>query len=301
MKYFFIVNPAAGTRSVEAVLRRALSGYNEKVDYLIYVTDSPSDVQTYLNGVREREEGPLRFIACGGDGTLNMVVNGSHGMADVEVGCYACGSGNDYVKYYGDVEDFLDLDKLFAARVEQVDLMRVGNRLAVNMVHFGFDTNVVRRMELLRRIPVLGGSRAYFLGVLAALLSPLFTACEFYAEEERFCQNKLLLCTLGCGKYVGGGYQCAPRSINTDGQMEICMVKPLSRFKLLKLMNLYKKGLHLEEPALKDLVCYRRAQSAQILFPRETGILLDGEIMMTKEAKVSILPRALNFLIPQNL
>ena len=302
MKYFFVVNPAAGSRSAEKGLREALSSYNGKIDYEIYVTSGIQDAEHYLRDVRQREQGPLRFIACGGDGTLNIVVNAARGMKDIAVGCYASGSGNDYVKYYGSVDDFLDLDKLFDAHVEEVDLMRAGDRLAVNMVHFGFDTNVVRRMEGLRRVPFIGGHRAYFMGVLGALLSPLATSCRVFAEGEEFCGGgKLLLCTLGCGKYVGGGYQCAPRSVNNDGEIEACLVKPLSRLKLIKLMNLYRKGLHLEEPSLKDLVCYRRVKATKISFSRETGILLDGEMVMVKEAEVRILPRSLNFLVPKGL
>lgn len=301
MKYYFIVNPAAGTHSSEEALRGKLAAYQGKADYRVYITAGPQDAESYLRGLREREQGTLRLIACGGDGTLNMVVNAARGMKDVQVGCYACGSGNDYVKYYGDVGYFLDLEKLFAARVEEVDMMSVGDRLAVNMVHFGFDTNVVRRMERLRRMPLIGGTRAYFAGVLFALLSPMFTPCELTAGGEKLCDSKMLLCTLGCGQYVGGGYRSSPRSSNRDGQMEVCLVKPLSRLKLLSLMNLYKKGLHLEEPSLKGLISYRRAQTARIRFPRETGILLDGEMIMVKEADVRILPRALSFLVPQGL
>lgn len=301
MKYFFIVNPAAGPRSAEEALRGALASHEGEAECQVYVTKGLEDAESYLHKLRQSEQGMLRLIACGGDGTLNMVVNAARGMKDVAVGCYACGSGNDYVKYYGGVENFLDLEKLFAARVEEVDLMSVGDKLAVNMVHFGFDTNVVRRMVRLRRMPLIGGPRAYFAGVLGALLSPMFTACELAVEGERFCDDKLLLCTLGCGQYVGGGYRSAPRSSNTDGQMEICLVKPLSRLKFLSLMGLYKKGMHLEEPRLKDLVFYRRAQSVRICFPRETGILLDGEMMMVKEADVRILPHALSFLVPKGL
>lgn len=301
MKYFFVINPAAGIRNAEKTLRGALAVFNGKIDYEIYVIKGIRDAEDYLRDVRQRERGPLRFIACGGDGTLNIVVNAAKDMEDVAVGCYASGSGNDYIKYYGTVDDFLDLDKLFESRVEKVDLMSAGGRLAVNMVHFGFDTTVVQRMESMRRIPGIGGHRAYFMGVLGALLSPLSTACEVLVEGERFCGSRLLLCTLGCGKYVGGGYQCAPRSVNNDGEIEVCLVKPLSRLRLLKLMSLYRKGLHLDAPALKDLICYRRVKGAKISFARETGILLDGEIIMVKETDVSILPHRLNFLVPQGL
>lgn len=301
MKYFFIVNPHAGTHNIEADLRRALAAYDQRISYQLYVTHDYRDAQEYIRQTRKRESGLLRFIACGGDGTLNKLVNAVYDMDDVEVGCYACGSGNDYVKYYGAVEHFLSLDKLLAARVERVDLMCVNDRVAINMVHFGFDTKVVTKMQHLRRVPLIGGKHAYYTGVFAALLSPIHTACELWVDGEPVGKDKLLLCTLACGQYVGGGYRCAPRSSNSDGLMEICLALPLPRAKLLKLMELYKKGLHLEDPTIKPLIEYRRDSVAYIRMKKETDILLDGELMPFSEGEVSIMPQALPFLVPEGL
>ncbi len=301
MKYYFIVNPAAGTRSAEQELRAALAARGGAEEYEVYVTRGPGDAAHYLEQLRKREPGPLRVIACGGDGTLNQVANAVLGMRDVAVGCYASGSGNDYIRYYGETKDFLDLGRLFAAREQRVDLMSVNGRIAVNMVHFGFDTKVVLWMERLRRLPLIGGKRAYFGGVAGALLSPMGTACELRADGELMHEGKLLLATLGCGRYVGGGYRCAPRSDNTDGLMEVCLAEPLSRLRFLRLMNYYREGTHLDEPGLKDVIRYRRAARVSLRFPSDTGILLDGEMMQVRETEVSLLPGALSFLVPAGL
>lgn len=301
MKYYFIVNPAAGTRSAEQALRAALQARTRQEDYTVYVTKGPGDAALYLSRIRQEAQGPLRVIACGGDGTLNMVANAVQGMKDVSVGCYACGSGNDYIRYYGKTEDFLDLDRLFAAQPRRVDLMSVNGRAAVNMVHFGFYTKVVEWMEKLRRLPLIGGQRAYYAGVACALLGPMSTSCALEADGEALHTGSLLLATLGCGRYVGGGYRCAPRSDNADGLMEICLAKPISRLKLLKLMNDYRQGTHLDEPRLKEIIVYRRARGARLSFPDETGILLDGEMLKVREAVIRLLPGALEFLVPAGL
>lgn len=301
MKYYFIVNPAAGTHSAEQSLRSALRDYSGSERYEVHVTCGPEDAGVFLRRVRESGKGPLRIIACGGDGTLNMVVNAAQGMEDVSIGCYACGSGNDYIKYYGETKDFLDLYRLFAAQPRDVDLMSVNGRLSVNIVDFGFDTKVVQWMERVRRLPLIGGKNAYYTGILAALLSPMSTDCKITVDGEGMDTGSLLLATLGCGQYVGGGYRCAPRSSNTDGWMEVCLVKPLSRFRLLKLMELYRQGRHLEADSLKPLIRYRRAKNVMAHFPVETGILLDGEMMMVKDAEVNLFPRALSFLVPAGL
>ena len=39
----------------------------------------------------------MRLYACGGDGTLAEVLDGSFGRDNVEIG-FSCGSANDYIK-----------------------------------------------------------------------------------------------------------------------------------------------------------------------------------------------------------
>lgn len=301
MHHYFIVNPAAGKESAEGILSRKLSFYNGQFDYHVFLSKKTEDTELYIQYVRSHQSGHLRFISCGGDGTLNKVVNAVQGMKDVSVGCYASGSGNDYIKYFGQVKDFLDLGSLFAAREASVDIMRIGDRVAVNMVHFGFDSKVAEGVERFRRWPVLGGKHAYNSGVAAAILSPMFTTCTVLADGTPLGNSKILLCTLACGQYVGGGFRCAPKSSNDDGLIDICLVKPLSRFRLVKMMSAYKQGLHLEDERLRDVIVYRRTKKVQIQAPRFIKILLDGEITSFKEAYVEIMPKALQFAIPKNL
>ena len=84
------------------------------------------------------------LYACGGDGTANEVLHGLIGFENASMTCYPCGSGNDYVKYYGGAEKFLDIEALLAGEEHRVDVMRMGHRYAINVINFGFDTAVAR-------------------------------------------------------------------------------------------------------------------------------------------------------------
>lgn len=110
MKHFFIVNPAAGPHNAEQVLRQKLSLFNGRFPYDVFISSKPADTDSYIQYMRSNESGHLRFIACGGDGTINEVANSIQSIEDASLGCYASGSGNDYVKYYGKVEDFVELE-----------------------------------------------------------------------------------------------------------------------------------------------------------------------------------------------
>ncbi len=59
---------------------------------------------------------PVRIWACGGDGTLNEVVNGAAGFDNAAVTCVPKGTGNDFLKLFGPRfrELFNDLEALAA-------------------------------------------------------------------------------------------------------------------------------------------------------------------------------------------
>ena len=56
----------------------------------------------------------MRIYACGGDGTLNEVVNGAAGFDNAAVTCVPKGTGNDFLKLFGPRfrELFYDLEAL---------------------------------------------------------------------------------------------------------------------------------------------------------------------------------------------
>ena len=110
MKHIFILNPAAGKENAKEKLAAQLKSVYANVDYEIYETRGRGDASAYIKQYCETNKESVRFYACGGDGTLNEVVNGAVGFPQASVGCIPCGSGNDFVKYYGGKEIFLNME-----------------------------------------------------------------------------------------------------------------------------------------------------------------------------------------------
>ncbi len=301
MKHIFIYNPTAGKDSKPAIerLKQALETREEQIDYEIYSTTAPGDATAY---VRERcEAAPkeqMRFYACGGDGTANEVLHGIVGHNNASMTCYPCGSGNDFVKYYGGAARFLDIEALLNATETPIDVMRVGDRYALNVTHFGFDTAVTRTMEKYRHKKLLGGKRAYTMGIVAALLKAMKNSCTVFVDGEQLNDGKMLLCTVANGSYVGGNYCCAPHSDNTDGLLEVCLVRPISRFTFIKLIGVYRDGTHLDDPRFHNIISYRRGKSVRVQAPEGFAFLLDGEIVEQNDFTIEICPAAIRFAVP---
>ncbi len=92
---------------------------------------------------------PVRLYACGGDGTLNEVVNGAAGHANAAVTHFPGGSGNDFIKIFSDPAAFRSLPRLLDAEEATFDLIRCNGQ-------------ELRRQHLLHglRCPHRNGNRA---------------------------------------------------------------------------------------------------------------------------------------------
>lgn len=299
IRHVFVVNPTAGRRSALQEIREKLRPFEAGHDIEVHQTRGPGDATGYVRALCQGQTGPLRFYACGGDGTLNEVVNGARGFAHAAVGCYPCGSGNDFVKYYGGKPAFLDIEGQLAGHEEAVDLLQVNGRVAINMVHFGFDSLVAQTMHRVRRSPLIGGPNAYYTGVISAFFKPFANPCRVWVDDEPVNEGRLLLCTVACGQYVGGSFRCAPRSDNQDGLADVCLVNPISRLRFIGLIGAYTRGSHLDDPRLKDVLTYRRGRTLRVSSPRPFPVSMDGELIDLKDWRLTLLPGALRFVVPR--
>ena len=301
MKTIFIMNPCAGEKSGLGELKEKLSRCEGAGNCRIYITTAPRNATEYVRTYCEEHPGePVRFIACGGDGTLNEVVNGAVGYDQAEVGIYPCGSGNDFVKSWGGAEKFLDVEKLLKAGTRKIDLLKIGDRYSDNVVNFGFDTTVAITVNEGREKKGSAGKSYYTKGIIRALIKSMRNEFKLWADGELLNPDGIaLLCTIGNGQYVGGSFRCAPRASMEDGLMEICLVKPISRLRFIKLIGFYTRGEHLDNPDMQSILIYRQAKQVHVTAPEGFAWSLDGEIIYENDFTVEVVPKAINFVIPE--
>ena len=298
MRHIFLYNPAAGQGEAKSLLETAVS---QHPNCELYVTKGPRDATAYIEKrIASEPDELLCFVACGGDGTINEVASGVAGHANACFTVYPCGSGNDFVKVYGGPDRFLDIDALVTAEPAPIDILKVDDRWCINVFSFGFDTSVLKTMNAVKRKPLMGDKRAYYVGIVHALMKSMKTGCAITVDGEPFFIGDILLCTFANGQYVGGSFKCAPRAEVDDGLIEICLVKPVSRLSFVQLIGSYTTGTHLEDPRMKDILQYTRARKLTV--ESETGLLpvsLDGEVIERKRFTVEIVPGGVNFALPK--
>ena len=301
MRFFLIVNPKAGPENPESALRAAAAALPERDLCQFYITAGPGDAASFVRQWLDRHPGEeARFVACGGDGTLNEVFNGAAGREGASVSCYPSGSGNDFVKSFGGEGRFRSLAALLRAPARRLDLLRVGARYSDNVVNFGFDTAVALSVEQDRARTGHGGRHAYIKGVAKALARHTRNEFTVTADGETLNQDgRALLCTVANGQYVGGTFRCAPRAETDDGWMEVCLVRPVSRLRFLRLVGAYARGEHLDLPQMRDMIVYRRAKRVEVSAPKGFAYSLDGEIVREEQFAIEIAPGAAWFAAPE--
>lgn len=301
MKTIFIVNPTSGNGKGEQKVKNAIA--NLHGDFEIYVTKAPLDATRFIKEYcTDNPAQRVRFCACGGDGTLNEVVNGAVGFENAEITCYPCGSGNDFVKYYGKESEFADISEIVNSEAVPLDLIKIGDRYSINVVNFGLDTCACQTMINIKNKTIFGGKMAYNMGLVYSVIAAMKNKAKIYVDNELVNESgKYLLASVANCKYYGGAYCCAPRAENNDGLIEFCMVKPISRFRLAGLVSTYKKGKHLEDKRFEDIIKYKRCKKVEIKAPKGFALTVDGEIIPGEHFVCEIVKDAIKFAVPKRL
>jgi len=141
MKFVFVFNPVAGRGGHERFCGKLLMIPLKKrtVNFT-----SRRVAATRLPMVRswceKHPDEPVQFIACGGDGTINEVINGMVDAKNAILSVYPCGSGNDLGQELRRRKLFpWNVDALLSAPTRKMDLFRIGDRYCGNVTNFGFD------------------------------------------------------------------------------------------------------------------------------------------------------------------
>ena len=162
MKHVFIVNPAAGKSDRTESYRKLIDAafVPRGLQYELLVSQAPGDCRKLAQQAAASGEA-VRLYACGGDGTLNEVVNGVIGCPNAAVTHYPGGSGNDAIKIFDDPAAFTSIERLLSAEEAPFDLIRCNDSYALNVLSIGFDARVGTDIARFKRLPLVTGKGAY--------------------------------------------------------------------------------------------------------------------------------------------
>lgn len=306
MKTIFIINPRAGMgKNAKNIIDKInkLSGFDSE----IYITKSVGDASLYVKSYCENY-GPARFISCGGDGTLNEVLNGSIGFEGVEIGVIPAGTGNDFCRNFKNLGNFRDVSCQITGDCVMCDAIRfstVTNGKTVtgycaNMFNIGFDCNVADLKGEIEKKPFMAGSVSYLISIFATLIRKKGANLKIELDgKERHC-GKLLLTSIANGCYCGGGIKSNPLALVSDGLININIIKNVPRFKFLCLLPFYMKGNFLKLKNIDKVILSEKCAEIKITpLDGNMRLCVDGEIIDAGETVFEICHNAFSFVLPE--
>lgn len=301
MKHFFIINPAAGKKgSTDALVARIEELFGARgLEYEIAFTAARGDAERITRQAAERGE-DLRVYACGGDGTLNEVVNGAAGHDFMAVTNYPKGTGNDFLKIFG--KDyrvrFSDLEALSEGPQAAFDLMDCNGKLGIGSVCAGVDARIAADVHKYKHLPLVTGIGAYILSLLVnVLFKGIARPAVVEVEGARTAGDLSILCVMN-GRYYGGGFMPVGDSEPDDGVLDMLVIPRVGLLTFFHLVGAYSKGRYREFPEL--IKAYHGSEIA-LSADEELVAVVDGEVMWDHRFTIKLSERKVNFFYPGDL
>ncbi len=309
MKTIFIINPKSGQCSgVERLIRSIKAEtLRQEAEAQIYLTKCAGDAKTFVSDYC-RKFGGARFVACGGDGTLNEVLNGAVDCPDAEIGVIPMGTGNDFCRNFGAGKAFNDVAAQLSGDVVLCDAIRYRTEMddrketgyCVNMCNIGFDCHVADDAATLKKKPMISGSLAYLVSIFVNLVKKRGANLQIELDGEVKHCGPLLLTSVANGSYCGGGIKSNPLASVCDGKMNVNIIKDVSRLQFVKLLPYYMKGTFLDCKGIDQIISSVSCKKVCIK-PLDGKLRLcnDGDIIEAGIITFEIVPQAFRFVVPQ--
>lgn len=252
------------------------------------------------------ENGYGVIAVVGGDSSLNKALNAvmQHRDAlpeDFALAVIPNGIGNDFSRFWGvSMDDYKQvIDGIIAHHVRKVD---VGcctymddqiplQRYFLNCVNIGLGARLIKTTNDATQII---GSRK--LSVIPALISQIFERKQYHlslkVETEEIAGKYMSVCVGNCH-----GYGQTPNSVPYNGLLDVSLITRPEWWQLFEGFWLLGKGRFLN---YKNVHPYR-ARQVQVDDVDKALVSVDGIMLSSKHPaplRISILPEALNFIVP---
>ena len=308
LKTVFIVNPKAGQKKAnETFVAEILKTAKElNIEVEVLKTECVGDGARIAKECCEKY-GSVRLIACGGDGTLNEVVNGAVGFPGAEVGVLPMGTGNDFCRNFQDQGRF-DIAGVLLGTAQKCDLIRfdtevdgeVKTRYCVNMFNIGFDCEVADLTGTMKQKPFISGAFAYFISIFIALVQKKGANLKLSLDGEEAHNGPLLLSAISNGCFCGGGIKSNPLGSVQDGVIEINIIKNVTRTRLLTLLGSYMNGTFIHKKGIERFIVTRKCKTIDLeVFSENFRLSVDGEVIDGGKTTFTVAPGALSFVVPK--
>lgn len=304
-KWFVVVNPNAGNRKILRDWGKINHTMEKlKMDFDFVMTRKAEHAIELTS--EALKQGYKKYIAVGGDGTLNEVANAllkhdGFNINDYVIGLIPVGTGNDWGRMFNIPNNYKQaIQTIIEGNVFVQDVGNISyynsnaqkQRYFVNIAGMGFDAMVAQKTNR-QKAAGKGNALSYFVNLFSSLFQYKARIIQVEIDDDKYNFNTFSMST-GICKYNGGGMMQLPNAIPDDGLLDVTIIKKIGLGTLLaQLRNLYT-GQFIKHPKVATF----QAKSVRIS-SKKSGFMMeaDGESLGQAPLVVGIQPKALKMIV----
>jgi diacylglycerol kinase (ATP) len=254
---------------------------------------------------KSAEYGADLVVACGGDGTINEVVNGLYDWIGEReddgkkvvlprLGIVPLGTGNDLAGGMGirggDPAGAL-LDAV-SGEPYPVDVARVNGRYFLNVSTGGIGAEATDEAsgDLKRAL----GPIAYLITGVKKFVHLEASRARFTAGGEVVYDDGFLLFAVGNAWRTGGGNWVTSEADPADRLLDLCIVQEMTHVELVRIAPQIRAGRHVHDPK----VTYLKVRELTVEADEEMTVNADGEPLTAKRFEYDLGPHRLTLMVP---
>lgn len=223
-------------------------------------------------------------ILIGGDGMVHLAVQ-QLANTKIPLVLIPAGTGNDFARTLNlDLKaPVANLQAALTKSPSPIDLGIVNDRYFAQILSTGFDSVVNERAN---RLKIFKGRMKYNVAILLVLSTFKPKNYRFRIDGVTF-ESKAMLIAVSNGISYGGGMKITPDALIDDGQFDVMVLGPVSRFEFLRVFPKVFSGSHISHPAVKIV------RGKEVEVHSDAVAYADGERIGDLPIRASISPRSL--------
>ena len=296
-KIIYLINPISGAKeksSLKDLIARKTR--EEEIEFEIISSHIKGDYEFLKKKIHK--ESITDIVICGGDGTVNMVVDSLKDLK-INFGIIPMGSGNG-LAFTAKIprQPTRALEIIFRGKALPIDAFYINDQFSCMLCGIGFDALVAHEFARQKR----RGLQTY----IKVSTINFFKAKPYLFEiklKNKIFRTEAFFISIANSNQFGNNFTIAPQASLGDGLLDIVIVKKMSKFKLPFSVISQVTGINAMQKANdytgnKDII-YLQTDSLTIRNLHQAPLHIDGDPRETdQEFKINIIKHCFRLLQP---
>ena len=275
MKYVYVLNRFSLKDKLDATVEKINQVSKErKMDYVIEINNKKVSTEDI---VKKYKKDQVTFLAVGGDGTINRILNSMIGSKNI-LGFIPSGTGNDFNRA---------CQELLTKKLNKIDLVKINEKYFINVACFGIDADIGNNSDIIHSKWIPEKQR-YNMSLLAHFLKYKTKPAKVTYDGKTW-EDEMTTIAVCNGRYYGGGYKVGYQSKLDNGTVDLYMVNKMGKIKMAQLITGMNKGKHEHDKHTTKA----QIKKCKIEFNEKVTSNIDGEELTSKTFEIEVIPHGM--------